>query len=418
MTRVRYTKLVPPDTFVGRFMAYCSHSETPSSYDLWTALWLISVAVGRGIVVARPGAPVHLNLFCVLVAESGVTRKSTAVRRAVAFARGVCGDQSPLIESRITPELLEDNLQKQSKKYGYAYTNIAIDEMVKFLGKERYVEAMPTLLTDLYDSPTLRTGGGSLVRGKTELRNVYVNFLSASTPSWLLRAVNPDVIEGGFTSRVIFVVSEQPKRSAPWPIAPDETLSEHIHLDLRNIQAEAVRIGSISVNSIALKRFSSWYNARDKKRDPFRASFQSREDSHVLRVAALLAINDGGWEIQANHITAAIKVITETREDGAAIFEGSGGSSKLVLGADALRDKLLAAGMAGTTQGKLTAALQRYMNAEHLKTILAIMHELGFVQKFEGIQVERGRPSTLWRATNSLLDSKSLDLIITRVQPN
>lgn len=414
---VNYKKLAAPDSFIHQYMTYCEESETPYAYDFWTALWLLSVALGRDIVVDRPGAPVYLNMYCILVAESGVTRKSTAVRRVVSFAREFCDERNLLIESKITPEKLEFDLCLQSLEHGSARASIAIDELVKFLGKEKYVETMPTLLTDLYDCPTVRTGGGSLTRGRTTLRNVHVNFLSASTPSWLLRAVNPDVIEGGFTSRVIFVVSEKPKRSSPWPKTPDAYIGSDIDSRLRSIQECAKSVSSIRLSEGALKRFSSWYKSRELRRDPFRSSFQSREDSHVLRVAALLCVSDDTWEIQASHIATAIKLVTAARECGAAIFEGTGYNSRIVLGVDALRDKLLAAGIGGVKQSDLTKAMQRYMNAEHVKTALAIMHELDMVQKFDGIQVGKGRPSTLWRAKQSLTNTKSLDTILNSLGP-
>jgi uncharacterized protein YidB (DUF937 family) len=315
----------------------------------------------------------------------------------------------------ITPEKLEFDLALQSLEHNTAYASIAIDELVKFLGKEKYVATMPTLLTDLYDSPTIRTGGGSLTRGRTTIRNVYLNFLSASTPSWLLRAVNPDVIEGGFTSRVIFVVSEEPKRSAAWPEEPNEHQRQMLRDDLDGFAREAQRISSIDVSPGGRKKFESWYKSRDKKRDPFRASFQSREDSHVLRVAALLSINDGAWEIQANHIIAAIKIVTEVREDGASIFEGTGTTSRLVVGIDALRDKLLAAGSGGIKQSELTKGLQKHMNASDIKTALDIMHDLQMVARFDNIQVGMGRPVTLWRATQGLLSAKALDAITGRI---
>src|SRR6187455_435675 len=142
MSRINYKKLAKEDSFVGQYLAFSENSETPYAYDFWTALWCISVALGRDIAVDRPSAPVYLNLYCVLVAESGVTRKSTAVRRAVSFIRGMCNDTNQLIESKITPEKLEFDLAVQSIEFGSARASIAIDEMVKFLGKEKYVETM------------------------------------------------------------------------------------------------------------------------------------------------------------------------------------------------------------------------------------------------------------------------------------
>lgn len=414
---INYKKLVREETFIGQYLKYCEHSETPYAYDFWTALWILSVALGRDIVVDRPSASVYLNMYCVLVAESGVTRKSTAVRRAVTFIRDMCDEHNQLIESKITPEKLEHDLFMQTVEHDSARASIAIDEMVKFLGKEKYVETMPTLLTDLYDCPKIRVGGGTLLRGSTILRNVHINFLSASTPSWLLRAVNPDVIEGGFTSRVIFVVSEKPKRSSPWPEQPDSDLRDRLRTDLTSIRNTGQKVASIALSEGALKKFSNWYKSRELKRDPFRASFQSREDGHILRVAALLSVSDNTWEIQSNHIISAIKLVVEAREDGASIFEGTGSNSKLVLGVDALRDKLLAAGIGGIKQSELTKALQRYMDAGHVKTALDVMHELQMVQRFEGVHVGKGRPTTIWRAKQSLIDTRALDTIISSLEP-
>jgi hypothetical protein len=416
MARVKYNKLVPAGSFIADYMEYSKESETPHAYDFWTAIWLLSVSIGREVVVARPHAPVYLNTFIVLVAESGVTRKSTAVRRATKFARKVAKPQHLLIESRTTPEKLEYDLAVQTLEHNTAYANIAIDEMVKFLGRERYVQGMPTLLTDLYDSPELRSGeGGTISARPSRLQRVFVNFLSASTPSWLLRAINPDVIEGGFTSRVIFVVSEEPKRSSPWPGDEDHELRERCEGHLTSIQAQASGIPQIRITDAARSRFASWYRSRVLHRDAFRASFQSREDAHVLRMAAMLSVNDGTWDIQANHITTAIRIITEAREDGASIFEGTGAGSAIIMGVDAIRDKLLAGGVNGVKQTQLTKAAQRYANAEQVRAALEIMHELGMVQRFENVQVGRGRPSTIWRATTILTGGRAIDAIVERV---
>lgn len=415
MSRVRYNKLVREDSFIGQYLSLSENSETPYAYDFWTALWCLSVAIGRMVVVDRPTAPVYLNLYCVLVAESGVTRKSTAVRRATKTIRELCDEENLLIESKITQEKLEYDLTIQAIEHGHSRAVIAIDELVKFLGKERYVETMPTLLTDLYDCPEIRTGGGTLARGKSLLKSVCVNFLSASTPSWLLRAVNPDVIEGGFTSRVIFVVEEQPKHKTAWPKETERSAGEMVRYRLETIREKAKSYSKIGLSEGAMKKFISWYKNRELKRDPYRASFQSREDAHVLRVAALLSISDDTWEIQNHHLVSAIRLIQETREDGAAIFEGTGAQSKIVLGVDALRDKLLAAGINGIRQSDLTKYVQRYMDAEHAKTALEIMHELEMVQRFENIQVGRGRPTTIWRAKQGLVASNALDTIFSHL---
>ena len=416
-SRVNYAKLVPQGSFLGDYLAYMSTQETPLAYDFWGGIFALSSVIGRGVYVSRPRAPVYLNLFCIFVAESGTTRKSSAVREAVRFVRPLTNEENYLVEAKTTPEALENILQKQSKEFEKSQATIAISELVTFLGKEKYNEQMPTLLTDLYDCPELRSGGGTIAAGPRVLKNVFVSFLSASTPAWLLRAVNPDVIEGGFTSRVCFIVAEEPKQLAAWPVEPDADLSVRVGQQLRAIASKSREVPSIHISAGALKAFTKWYKSRTIHRDPFRASFQSREDAHALRLAAFLCINDDTWEIQLTHILSAIKIITEVREDGAGIFEGTGSNSRMVVGIDKIRDKILAAGLNGLQQRELTKAVQPYMNAKYLNACLDVMHDLGMVQKFE-VNLGKGRPSTIWRGLQPLMDNKALDKIIENSRPS
>jgi hypothetical protein len=312
----------------------------------------------------------------------------------------------------VTPEKLDDIMIKQTKEEQDASVAISISELVTFMGKEKYVEAMPTKLTDLYDCPEIITGGGTISRGAFEIKNVFCSFLSASTPSWLLRAVNPDVIEGGFTSRVIFVVSEKPKGLIPWPEKQDDVLRTRLKTALDQIRSKAETIKSIEISEGGFKAFSRWYRGRNIYSDPFRASFQSREDAHILRLAAYLCINDGTWVIQNTHVLTAIRIITETREDGASIFEGTGSNSNYIIGLDKLRDKLLAAGLNGLPQTDLTKAVAQFFDAATMKAALDIMHNLGMVQRFDGIKTGRGRPTTIWRAMQPLAQGKALETIL------
>lgn len=409
--RINYKKLIPPDTFLADYLDYMNPLETPYSYDFWTATWLLSNALGRGIIVDRGGAPVYLNLFAILVAESGVTRKSTAVRHATKFARGL-KTGGLLIETKITPEHLEGELARVASTEGNSTAAISISELVTFLGQEKYVKGMPTLLTDLYDCPAVRSGGGGISTGSRDLKDVFVSFLSASTPSWLVRAVNPDVIEGGFTSRVVFIVAEEPKRRQSWPEPQDDNLGTRILSCLERISKQAKDVARIKISEGGRRSFDKWYRSRTLHRDPFRASFQSREDAHILRLAAFLCINDDTWHIQHTHIINAIKIITEVREDGASIFEGTGTSSRLVAGIDKIRDKLLAAGINGLPQRELTKASSPYMDAGHMKAVLDIMHELGMVSQFQNVQLGRGRPVTIWRGAPPLASGVAIDHII------
>ena len=146
---MNYKKLVPEDSFIGQYMKYMSVVETAESYDFWCALWAIGVGCGRTVFVDRPNSSVYLNWYIIWAAESGTTRKSTAISSIRDIVRG----HGPLLTGRTSPESLELQLHESTRKGGSAKANFAVSELVTVLGKEGYLSGMPGLLTDLYDCP-------------------------------------------------------------------------------------------------------------------------------------------------------------------------------------------------------------------------------------------------------------------------
>lgn len=410
---MNFNRLIPKDTFIHDYMQYMSDQETPTIYDFWTAVWTLSSVLGREVVIDRPRAPVYLNWYIILVAESGVTRKSTAVRVAKSLVQCVLGDRY-LISSRTTQEQLLYQMELMTLHEQRATVRIAISELVTFLGKTAVGNGMVGLLTDLYDCPEYRYGAGTLARGEHELRNVYISFLSASTPSWLIRAVSPDVIEGGFTSRCMFVVSEKRKKKVAWPIEPDPELYDLLVDHLNDIRKEAEHFKQVTIHKSGINEFNKWYKQRRDHADPYRASFESREDSHVLRLAACLAINDGSWEIRTAHIKASIDAVQQIKQDGCNMFSGGFTSSKIILGLDRLRVELIEAGSDGIQHTLLTQRIKDYMSIQNINDALAIMHELGLVKKWQVVDTgTRGGPKpTYWKATAKLSSTGKVSTMV------
>lgn len=416
---VAYHKLCKPDTFIGQYMAMMDNQETAYAYDFFCALWLLSLALRRECFVDRPRAPVYMNMYAILVAKSGVTRKSTAVRSAMEVAQALFAVDTraiTVINGKTTPSQFEALLNTQTKGHKTSHAALAISELVTLLGREQHSMAMPGLLTDLYDAQAERRTAGTLTGGAMLLRNVFVSLLGASTPSWLIRQINPDVIEGGFTSRCYFIVSETPKRSIAWPdqgtqrgIGEDERCrSGHTALvhTLSELSGRSRAVGGIRPNSTALSYFDRWYRTRVHSTDEFRASFESREDAHVLRIAGFLCVNDNSWQISVPHLQTAIRIVDELKEKASQLFALSITTGKVAQGIVQLRELLIAAGTEAIQQRELTIKLRNKLTGAELCAALEIMHELGMVARFTPvISGRRGAPATYWRAASSLLAS-------------
>lgn len=397
---MNYAKIVPPDSFIGQYLQAASVLETPQSYDFWGAMWVLGTCCGRDVFVPRPMAPVYMNWYIMFVAESGVTRKSTAVRMARTTAGHMVND---FVEGRATPEYLESVLVRQP------HMPIAVNELVTFLGRESYIIELPALLTDLFDCPETRGGGGTMTRGERMIHNPYVTFISASTPSWLCNSVNPTVVEGGFTSRCLFVHEERPKKRVAWPQGMVVT---HVTQTLRETVRNAQKLRTIQLHDGGMRKFSNWYNRRDTSSlEPFVASFNSREDGHVLRAAACLAINDGSYAIESRHILNASRVIQAAKVGAIHIFQDSRKVIKAAQGIDKVIAALIEAGSIGITRNRLYLAARYYIHKEDFEMLMELMMEMGMVNGFVEHTGKRGKKATRYIRTDRITSKTKLEQI-------
>ena len=410
-----YNKLIPATSYLGRYLKYMDQQETASAFDFWCGLWSIAGVCGRRPYVARPRAPVHLNMYLVLIGESGIARKSTSVGMAAGLVRSVLRHDKHIgfIDAKTTPEKLDNILHVRSRDMGSAQLCISISELAVFLGTERYAANMPTLLTDLYDCPSFRLGGGTIARGECVQRDVWLSFLSASTPIWLLKTVNPNVIEGGFTSRCLFVVSNTPKNKIPWPDATDAVADyKRLQLDLTAIRKRALKRGPITLNASGMLAYRRWYKARRLSLDTFKQSFEAREDAHVLRVAALLSINDDTWEIGAGHVNSAINLIAEVKDSSGQIFQTDNTRTRFALSLDTIRTVLISRGMDPIPRHELVRKARKGLSSDELNSLLEVLHEIGAVQRFTPAVDGRGRPPEYFRGTDLLLGRSLGDQVL------
>jgi len=418
---MNYSDYAQSDTYIGEYMRMMSAQETPLAYDFWCACWTIGVVLGRRYKILRPRAPVYMNSYMILVADSGITRKSTAVSAATRVVREYIDtyDRSTaILDGRVTAGMIMQTMVDMNNGGTDAQVALSISELAATMGRGSGAHEIPVLLTDLYDAPTFRRGG-SKSAGAYEIRNAYVSLLAASTPAWLLRAVSPNVVEGGFTSRCIFVVADKRKNKIAWPeeqTDDDRTQTKRL-VDLlhqRACQLDAGGQNGIVATTAAVRQFTDWYRARRSYSDVYRSSFDSRADAHVLRVAACLCISDASYSIQARHISQAISLVVQSREDAARLFSGGTTTTapKHIRAFDKLRTVLVDAGRDGISQAHVTLALSHYADASLTARILDAMHDLDMVQKAVLQPSQKGgRSKTVWRATK-LINSKHAQEII------
>jgi hypothetical protein len=172
--------------------------------------------------------------------------------------------------------------------------------------------------------------------------------------------------------------------------------------DLRIIATEARTRPPVELHDDALQLFTQWYANRRPDLDAFKNSFSAREDAHVLRVAALLCINDGSWLVHTYHIERAIALIADVKQHSSKIFEFSDAQRKYGGVLDMIRMQLINAGMDPVPHGRLYLKCRTRMDTKEFVALLDVLEELGAIQRFD-FKNDRGRPTTLIRGTQKLI---------------
>jgi hypothetical protein len=380
--------------------------------------------MGRDIVVDRPGTPVHLNSYILLVAESGVARKTTAINHVRTLYDQYLlryPEAVSVFSARANMESIARSLASQTEESGTANVAFIVPELANFLGTKSYLADLPALLTELYDCADTATGLATSKTGVLELRRVWAAFLAACAPSWLIQAINPSVMEGGFASRLLIVREQKSKRTIPWnhdPVLVDQfraNLVERLHLAKRRAQFID---NKIQLTNGAISRYSSWYKNKSNLGGYYLGAFESREPDHVLRLAAYLSINQDSWVINENNITTAIRLVHNRKIDGYRTFVTVGDgdanltkakrtykrsvpSNDQLLGViSGLQQFFIKNGKAWATQSSLVTRYKPYMKSMGIVNILNALHEQKMVQHVVMGHKGAGRPGRYWRGTS------------------
>jgi hypothetical protein len=381
-TRNLLSKAIPRGSFLHEYMAYSDSQETAWSFDLLCALWVMSSVLGRGVQVARGSDRLALNLYILLVAPSGVARKSTALGLAQRLWDHCRPPSSVTVSQRLSPEKLSERLSTSP------HCAFIASELVSLLGRAGYSHLLPSLLTDIYDC-----------RG-----DIYPTFLAASTPTWLTKSLTPDTITGGFGSRLLTVVATRPKRTIPWPEEREheQRFLERAHRLLHGCEA------TLTLSGGARAAYIRWYTRHTSvPRDgDYAPAFASRQPDHILKLAGLLSLNRGSALIDEHDIRAARCLVDNCARAGASVF-GDIERDETRTRADVLESRIAdlqrileQGGTAWVSQATLTQHFAHRINARGLRNILDAMHDLRMVQRAES--TGKGRTTTLWRGTTLL----------------
>ena len=313
-----FDKMMPKTGFIHEYIKHTLISEPPLSYHFWTAMAVMSAVVQRNTWLSKGIYRVYPNLFIVLVAPSGKCRKTGAIRTGEELVQPL--DYINVIADKTTPEAMLEALDRVDVQADPNSTGanlslsstgfIRAKEMSTFLNKATYSSGLITILTDLFDCPD---SFRYITRNSKpiELMDVHVTMIAGTTPEWLATNLPEAAFEGGFMSRVIWVVKHWRDRIIPIQEEPDPAEMQHLREMADYINEH--HHGPMTFAADAKAWFIKWYqsSARMGGDNEKMSGFHERLPDTMIKVAMLLQAADtpGKMTLKLSYLKQAEKIL-------------------------------------------------------------------------------------------------------------
>jgi hypothetical protein len=301
---IDWRKIIPPDTFLRRFMDITSRDDLPEEFYFWLGMTALGFAVGRSTVLTD-SPPVTANLYVCLFGRSGLGKsRSTKVLTELLGEALPYDHDDPnstgtyMIPSPGSAEALIDSFSREvpdpsdPKKIAYyapVRGLIRFDELSTLTGRgSRAGSTMkPTLMEfyDAYNRVELRSRG----QGHVIAELPFASAVTTTQPRAIRSLLAQSDADSGFVNRWIFACGPaKPKVSfgrVPINIHPCVEM-------LKSVRGWASKIREIRMSAEALDYWDGvFHGIIEPARNTTDETLLTRTDLHLKKIMLLFALD-------------------------------------------------------------------------------------------------------------------------------
>lgn len=381
------TEFKCPDGIISEYLKFTEGHESPDDFHLWTVIGAIAMVLGRSVFYEKGVHRLYPNLYIVLVGESALTHKSTAMSLLLDPLKDNLKTLD-FLSQKITPQAMIHRMNKIYVKRKVSEIVIHASEMSVLLGRSNIDDTLLKILTDFWDCPK-DASYETIGRGLEIVNNVCVNMLAGTTAQWLRNSVPADSLGGGFFSRIVFVHRPSTGRKVPFM---DELFDADrmIHLanvinDLKLIHAKLS--GPMFWTNDARERFRKWYLYENKieRADEHLRGYLGRKGEMIIKLAIIhSASRELTSHIKLRDIQFGINILNENESHMSSLARELGQTDvgrKLMEVLDKIRNGNLPDGKTGITRTQLMNRVKHMMKAPELDDILYTLQQANNIEK-------------------------------------
>jgi hypothetical protein len=319
------------------YIDYAGFSEAPKRMHFWSGVAAVAGALRRRVWLDMAYFKWHVNHYIVFVAPPGIVSKSTTVAIAMDILRKVPGVTFgpdvvtwPALVTAFAAATESFEVIGGLPGEGEFHTQCALTlESSEFGNLVNPTDReMIDLLVTLWDSKQGAFKKVTKNSGNDTVENPWINMIACTTPSWIAGNFPEYVIGGGFTSRCLFVYTEQKDKLVAYPSlhvpvgikAQQELLANDL------VHIASTLVGPYSLSKGAIQWGESWYTEHYKNppkllQDDRFSGYLARKQTHLHKLAMVLAASESDvMVVTEEHLQLANTMISDLEPDMPKVF--------------------------------------------------------------------------------------------------
>ena len=307
----------------------------------WVAVSTVAGALRRRVWLDMNYFKWAANFYIVIVAPPGIVSKSTTVAVGMDLLRRVPGiNFGPQVVTWPALVTAFAGANECFELEGEWHTQCALTLESSEFGNlvNPQDREMIDLLVTLWDS---RQGGfkkSTKGSGTDLVENPWINMIACTTPAWIAGNFPEYVIGGGFTSRCLFVYTEEKEKYIAYP-------NLHVPKDMKETQDKLVQdlehisinlLGNYALTSAAVEWGTAWYEYHYKNRpealdDERFGGYIARKQTHIHKLALVLAASQrDDLIITHEDLFLANQMVSDLEKDMPKVFSKIGRTEESV----------------------------------------------------------------------------------------
>jgi hypothetical protein len=240
------------ECFIDKYKAYASDAtDAVEEFHELSAAIMLSAVIANCVKVPTSHVPIFPNLWGLILGDSTLTRKTTAMTMAMSMVREI--DDGVDLGSEGSAEGLLVALSNRPRKTSIFYKD-EVSGFFESINRKDYLAGIPEMLTQLYDSPPSYTK--NLAKGSFTVVEPCFIFFGGGIKDKVYELVTEQYILSGFLPRFLVVSGKadlnRVRRTGPPTRTTDKRRADIIkHLaDLREVYDKEVstKIGNASIS--------------------------------------------------------------------------------------------------------------------------------------------------------------------------